>query len=244
MEAAGQKTYHVGEFDGPLDLLLFLVRKNEVNIYDIPVALITEQYLTYLKNSQRPGLDDMTEFYIMAATLLYIKSRMLLPIPDDGDDSWDDPRRELVEKLIEHQKFRQLGEMLSDTYEESEWTVERKKQERFLPFEEKDAWDKITIWDLLKSFNGIMKGLTPEAVFNLYEEISVNEKITLVYEFLEKQNSFLFLDLVTRPQSPMDVVCAFLAVLELVKGKRIAVFQNKLFGEIQIRGLIEEGEGE
>ena len=105
--------FHLGDFDGPLDLLLFLIRKSEVNIYDIPIASITEQYLSYLSFATSVDLDTMTEFYLMAATLLYIKSKMLLPVELNIDDELEDPRRELVEKLIEYQKFRKLSDLMA-----------------------------------------------------------------------------------------------------------------------------------
>lgn len=235
MESHEGHTFHVGNFEGPLDLLLFLIRKNEINIYDIPIALITEQYMDYLRSLTAPELDDLTEFYLMAATLLHIKSRMLLPIPEDRLEGWEDPRRELIEKLIEHQKFRRLGEKLELQFDDSEWSIERRKTERYLPFTEADHWDEITVWDLLKCFSGLMKGLTPQAVINLYEEITINEKMALINELLEVRSEFNFFEIITKPDSPLDVVCAFLAVLEMVKSRRVAVFQNRLFGDILIR---------
>ncbi len=237
--------FHVGGFEGPLDLLLFLIRKNEINIYDIPIALITEQYMEYLKTLSTPELDDLTEFYLMAATLLHIKSRMLLPVPDDQLEDWEDPRKELIDKLIEHQKYRQLSEQLEKTYDQAEWSIERRKQERYLPFSEADNWEEISVWDLLKCFSGIMKGLTPEAIINLYEEISINEKMALINEFLESKKQFNFFDIITKPDSPLDVVCAFLALLEMVKTKKVVVLQNKLFGDIliQARETVQGPEG-
>ncbi len=112
--ASEKQHFHLGDFEGPLDLLLFLIRKSEINIYDIPIASITEQYLSYLSYATRVDLDMMTEFYLMASTLLYIKSKMLLPIELDMEDEIDDPRRELVEKLIEYQKFKKLSELMAE----------------------------------------------------------------------------------------------------------------------------------
>jgi len=242
MESREGHQFHVGSFEGPLDLLLFLIKKNEINIYDIPIALITEQYMEYLKAINLPQLEDLTEFYLMAATLLYIKSRMLLPIQDDQLESWEDPRKELIEKLIEHQKYRLLSEVLEKKYDDTEWTIERRKKERYLPFTEAESWEEITVWDLLKSFSGLMKGLTPEAILNLYEEISINEKVALINEYLETRSEIKFLDIITKPNSPMDIICAFLAVLEMVKAKKIIVLQNKLFGDILIRIRTENSE--
>jgi len=118
---------------------------------------------------------------------------------------------------------------------ESEWIWERKKRQPVLPFDEKDDfWDQIEVWDLLQTFSKIMKGLSPERIIDLYEEVSVNEKVALVYELLENRGSFLFTDLVTRPESLLDVICAFLALLELVKTRQIVLEQSRLFGDIRV----------
>jgi len=243
MTAAPEKQqFKLDDFEGPLDLLLFLVRKNEVNIYDIPIAAITEQYLEFLRLATAVDLDEITEFYQLAATLLYIKSRTLLPA-QGGDDEEEDPRQELVEKLIEYQKFKRLAELMAEQETESEWIWERKKKHPVLPFDDQDEfWDKIEVWDLLQTFSKIMKGLSPERIIDLYEEVSVNEKVSLVYELLESRGSFLFTDLITRPESLLDVVCAFLALLELVKTRQIVLEQSRLFGDIRISAPSGEGD--
>jgi len=239
--APEKQKFKLDDFEGPLDLLLFLVRKNEVNIYDIPIAAITEQYLEVLKLSTSVDLDEITEFYQLAATLLYIKSRTLLPSLGADDDEGNDPRQELVEKLIEYQKFKRLAELMAEQETESEWIWERKKKHPALPFDEKDEfWDTIEVWDLLQTFSKIMKGLSPERIIDLYEEVSVNEKVALVYELLETKGPFLFTDLITRPDSLLDIVCAFLALLELVKGRQIVLEQSRLFGDIRITRRAEE----
>jgi segregation and condensation protein A len=226
--------FHLGDFDGPLDLLLFLIKKSEVNIYDIPIAAITEQYLAYLGLATRADLDKMTEFYLMASTLLYIKSRMLLPLELDLDDEIEDPRKELVEKLIEYQKFRKLSDLMADREGEVEWIIERTQSQRILPFADDGIWDQVNVWDLLQTFSSLLSTLSSERIIDLYEEVSVNEKITLVTELLEQKGEFLFTDLI-RKRTVLDIVCAFFAVLELVKERRIAVFQNRFFGDIRIK---------
>ena len=107
--APNKQHFHLGDFEGPLDLLLFLIKRSEINIYDIPIAQITEQYLQYIEYATRIDLENITEFYVMAATLLYIKSRMLLPVEFNMEDELEDPRRELVDRLIEYQKFKKLA---------------------------------------------------------------------------------------------------------------------------------------
>lgn len=235
--------FHLKDFEGPLDLLLFLIRKNEVNIYDIPISAITEQYLGYLQSDETTDLDDLTEFYAMAATLLYIKSRMLLPVEIDLDDELEDPRRELIEKLIEYQRYKKLSELMEKKELEVEWALERKKMQRPLPFtEEENLWEEIDVWDLLKTWSGMVTNLSSERVMDLYEEVSINEKVTLINELLEQREFCSFTDLVTRPHSIMDVVCAFLAILEAVKFRAISIYQHRLFGDIQIRRRQSSGE--
>lgn len=241
VETPPKHSFKLEDFEGPLDLLLFLVKKNEVNIYDIPVSDITEQYLEFLNLATQVDLENITEFYQMAATLLYIKSRTLLPLGDDEEEEWEDPRQELVDKLIEYQKFKRLAELLAEQELQAEWILDRQKKQPLLPFEEKDDfWEKIELWDLLQTFSKVMKGLSPERLINLYEEVSVNEKISLVYEFLEKKDQFLFSELIIHPDSMMDIVCAFLAILELVKSRKISLYQNRLFEDIQIRSREDE----
>ena len=233
----------LADFEGPLDLLLFLIRKSEVNIYDIPIAQITEQYLSFLDLATKVNLDDLTDFFLMAATLLLIKSRMLLPIEVSFDDELEDPRQELVDRLIEYQKYKKFSELMAVKEEESEWHIERNKKQAILPFPENDElWEKIDVWDLLSTFSTIISSLSTERIIDLYEEVSVNEKLSLIYELLETRGEFFFTDLIVKADSTMDIICAFLAILESVKSRRIIILQNKLFGDIKIKGRGEEGE--
>ncbi len=231
--------FHLGEFDGPLDLLLFLIRKSEVNIYDIPIASITEQYLSFLGFATKVDLDTMTEFYLMAATLLYIKSKMLLPVELSLDDEFEDPRKELVDKLIEYQRIRKLSDLMADREGEVEWIIERTRSQRILPFSDEGIWEQVNVWDLLQTFSSLLSNLSSERIIDLYEEVSVNEKITLISEILEEQEEFMFTDLVKK-RTLLEIVCSFWAVLELVKQRRIVVLQNRFFGDIRIRARRED----
>ncbi len=233
--------FKVENFEGPLDLLLFLINKNEVNIYDIPIADITEQYLEYLDYAISPDLDNLVEFYSMAANLIYIKSRMLLPVEvelDDGDI--EDPRTELVDKLIEYQKFKKLSELMEEKESETEWFFERKKIQTALPFGEEELWEKVDTWELLKTFSQLMADYKTEHILDLYEEVSVNEKITLMNEYLDNKGECMFTDLIVRKGNLLDVVCAFMAILEAVKFKMASIWQNRMFGDIKIKALEQE----
>ncbi|MDR0321068.1 MAG: segregation/condensation protein A [Treponema sp.] len=233
MEAKPDRSFKLSEFEGPLDLLLYMIRKNEINIYDIPIAQITKQYIEYLCSAETMDLEDLTAFHAMAATLLYIKSRTLLPVEID-EDYGEDPRAELVERLIEYQKFKKLSELMEEKERENEWVIERKRLQHNLPFTDNDMWEKVDIWDLLKTFSSLTINLPAERIIDLYEEVSVNEKTTLLFEFLENKGECRFTDLIVH-SGALDIVCAFLAVLEAAKMRMIILFQNQLFGDILIR---------
>lgn len=233
------RTFTLNDFDGPLDVLLFLIKKNEVNIYDIPIGQITEQFLEYLDFAVTPDLENLTDFYSMASDLLYIKSRMLLPVEISfGEEELEDPRQELVEKLIEYQKFKKLSALMEEKEDEADWSFERRKIQRLLPFEEENVWEKIDTWDLLQDMQKIFKSLvssySSEKILDLYEEISVNEKVTLMNELFDEKGECFFTDLITRKGNVLDVVCAFMAILEAVKFKVACIYQNKMFGDIKI----------
>ncbi|MBN2652724.1 MAG: segregation/condensation protein A [Spirochaetales bacterium] len=231
-------SFKVEKFEGPLDLLLFLIKKNEVSIYDIPIFEITEQFVQYVRDGKYINLENLTEFYIMTATLIYIKSQMLLPIEVNLDEEIDDPRQELVEKLIEYQKFKKLTDLMEEKEKESEWMLERSKKQRMLPFPDSDEqWEKLDVWELLQSFSHMMSSISYESVYSVYEEVSINEKITLMNELFEKQGDISFVDLLGKNPTIMDVICSFLAILDSVKYKRIEIYQNKFFGDIKIAKL-------
>ena len=238
-KASDGRNFSLDEFDGPLDVLLFLIKKNEVNIYDIPIGQITEQFLEYLDLAVTTDLENLTDFYSMASDLIYIKSRMLLPVEISfGEEELEDPRQELVEKLIEYQKFKKLSSLMEEKEDEADWSFERKKIQRVLPFEEDNLWEKLDTWDLLQDMQKIFKSLvssySSEKILDMYEEISVNEKITLMHEFLDERGECFFTDLITRKGNVLDVVCAFMAILEAVKFKVACIYQNRMFGDIKI----------
>jgi segregation and condensation protein A len=239
--AKGVRRFKLNDFEGPLDLLLYLIRKNEVNIYDIPIARITEQYLDYLRNAEAIDLEDLTEFHVMAAMLLLIKSRTLLPVEVEDDGELADPRQYLVERLIEYQKFKKLTDLMEEKEKDAEWALERRKLQHNLPFDEEDIWEKIDVWNLMRTFAELVRNISGEQIVDLYEEVSVNEKITLLSELLETKGECHFSELIVRSRSVMDIVCAFLAILESVKTRMIIILQNRMFGDILIKMRVEEG---
>ena len=131
-----------------------------------------------------------------------------------------------------------VKELMAEKEQEAEWVIERKKIQPALPFPEDDqTWTKIDVWDLLKTFSHLISSISADNVIDLHEEITVNEKISLIHELLDTRGEFYFTDLITRPQVAMDIICSFLAILDSVKSRIIGIFQNKLFGDIKIRRL-------
>ena len=237
VEKTVKNDFSLPQFEGPLALLLHLINKNEVNIYDIPISEITEQFLEYLDYVISPDLDNLVDFYAMAADLIYIKSRMLLPIGEDDmeQEEIEDPRAELVEKLIEYQKYKKLTSLMEEKEEETEWFFERKKMQVSLPFEDNELWERVNTWDLLKTFSSLISSYNKERILTFYEEVSVNEKITLMNEFLEEKGECMFTDLIVRRGNLLDIVCAFMALLEACKFKIASIWQNRMFGDIKIK---------
>ena len=229
------RSFKLDEFEGPLDLLLFLIRKNEINIYDIPIAKITGQFLDYLRDASTMDLEETSEFHAMAAMLLLIKSRTLLPVEMDDDGDILDPRQELVERLIEYQKFKKLSEEMEEKEKDAEWALERKKLQHNLPFNDENLWENTDIWSLMKTFSALIRKIPGERILDMYEEVTVNEKTALLTELLEDRGECYFTDLIIRSQSLMEIVCAIIAILEAVKTRMIVISQHVMFGDIKIK---------
>lgn len=240
-----RRSFRLKDFEGPLDLLLFLIKRNDMNIYDIHIASITAQFLECIRDEANNDLDELSEFYNLASTLLLIKSRMLLPEGSMDDEEFDDPRQGLIEKLIEYQKYKKLSGLMEQREMEVEWTLERASMQRSLPFPDDvddSNWTDLDAWDLLRTFSSLVQNFSSERIIDLYEEISINEKIALMNEFLSKRDRFSFTELITRPRSALDLACAFLALLDSVKNKTIRIRQHRLFGDILIFRYIREAQ--
>ena len=234
-KSADGKTFHTPIFEGPLDLLLFLIQKSELNIYDIPIGDITDQFLTYLASSSEVELGDLTQFYKMAADLIYIKSRMLLPVDLDFDEEYQDPRQELVERLLDYQKFRKYTELLTGTNTGGELYISRRSSAFRLPFGDEELFGEVALTDLLSTFTRLITRISPSKVFNVYEEVTVNEKITLMSEFFETLDYITLEQLIVDLESVAHIVCAFMAILDATKLGMIVLTQAESFGVILIR---------
>ena len=222
-------------FEGPLDLLLHLIKKNEVSITDIPIASITEQYLATLELMETLSLDVAGEFLVMAATLIHIKSRMLLPAGADEteEDEGNDPRDELVRRLLDYQRFKDAADQL----EQREMLSRDVFVRSAMPVEEAAAptFRELSVFELLNALRRVIDRL-PKDVFHHVEleKVTVREKMTLLLDKLRAQGRVLFEELFNEAKTRMDVVVMFLAMLELVKVRAVRIFQEQLTGPIII----------
>jgi segregation and condensation protein A len=222
-------------FEGPLDLLLFLIQKSKVNIYDIPIATITEQFLDYLHGDNNLDLNSISDFYKMAADLLYIKSRMLLPVDIDFDEEYEDPRQDLVERLLEYQKFRRYTDLLASGAGEGDLFIERKKSSFMVPFEDQELFEDVDVLKLLQTYTNLLNKITPTKIFNVYEEVTVNEKLALMNELFESCEVIHIEDIIIHLEQPLHIICSFMAILEACKFKMISIEQEIPFETIIIR---------
>lgn len=221
-------------FEGPLDLLLFLIQKSKINIYDIPISTITEQFLDYIHNCESIDLNNLSDFYKMAADLLYIKSRMLLPVDVEFDEEYEDPRQDLVERLLEYQKFRKYSDLLASGVGDGDLYIERKKSSFMIPFEDQELFEDVTVKNLLDTFSKIISKISPTKIFNVYEEVTVNEKLALMSELFETKDKITIEDIIIHPDKALHIICAFMAILEACKFKMISIEQDEPFGNIYI----------
>ncbi len=232
--------FHLAQYEGPLDLLLDLIRKQQINIYDIPIAQITAQYLEYMQQAVDLDIELSSEFVFMAATLIHIKSRLLLPRDPELErlSPEEDPRKELVERLIQHQQFKNAAEMLQQKrlMEEAVWS--HPQIQAFLSDGENREL-AVSIFDLVKTFQGVLERVKNRPIYELGKEsVSVPEMIDyLRYQFEKERRSEMLsvTRLFHQQRSRRAMICLFLAILELVKRNSVELVQEQLFGDIELR---------
>jgi len=220
-------------FNGPLDLLLYLIKKEEVDIYDIPIARITRQYLKYIELMSELDLEVAGEFILMAATLIHIKTRMLLP-RDENDPDEVDPRQELIEALLEYRKYKEASEVLRDKAQ-----IEDRKYVPPNPVQKVegrvDLEPVTTLYDLLCAFRDVMKERPAEAVHEVKSrDVTIEDRISHVLAILRSVEYSTFVELFADVPTKMVAVVTFIALLELVRSHRIKVYQSVPFSEVRI----------
>lgn len=221
-------------FEGPLDLLLYLIKKSEIDIYDIPISNITEQYLEYLELMSILDLDIAGEFLVMAATLIHIKSKMLLP-PDEMEvlpEEEEDPREELVRRLIEYKKFKEIANRLQDLEGQRKkmWT-----REIGFETEEGEKFFEASLFDLITALNRVLKDV-PKEVFQeiIKDEFTVEQKVHDLIHILVKSPVIDLIDIFKSSKNKIEIIATFLAILELIRLKEVVVVQEQNFGNIKV----------
>ena len=227
----------IENFEGPLDLLLHLIKKSEINIYDIPIHLIAQQYLTYIEAMEDLNLTVAGEFLVMAATLLQIKSKMLLPADETAVDEEDgpDPREELVRRLLEYKQFKDAARQL-DEHERLWREIYSREQGPALGLESDETLlDNVSLFDLVGVLQGILDRNPGKAFMEvLPDSLTVRERMNAILEMLEGQESVNFVDLFEPACHRLVVIVTFLALLELIRLRTARVFQAEHFGPILV----------
>ena len=248
-------SYKLENFEGPLDLLLHLIEKNKVSIYDIPIVLITQQYLDYVSRMEEENLDIVSEFLVMAATLIDIKSRMLLPVEESEEEDEEDPRAELVRRLLEYKTYKYMAMELEEREQDAmrhlfkEPTIPREVAKYEPPVDLDSLLDGLTLAKLQKIFDSVMKRKEDKidpvrSSFGTIkkEPVSLEQKIGSVMMYARAHRTFSFRQILEKQTGRLEVVVTFLAVLELMKMGKIALTQEALFDDMYIETLEPEGE--
>lgn len=226
-------------FEGPLDLLLHLIKENKVDIYDIPIAVITGQYLQYIKMMKELNLDVAGDFLVMAATLIHIKSRMLLPVDEEAStEEQEDPRLELIQRLLEYQAFKDASLGLRE--KEEEWmNIFHREPVKDVEAEAESAEPElylfdVNLFDLLGAFKKILDTAPPEIVRITREALTVKDKISHIMEMLENNDTVRFEDFFKEDRSRVQIVVTFVALLELIRLGLVRAYQENDFGNIWV----------
>jgi segregation and condensation protein A len=237
---------HLAQYDGPLDLLLDLIRKQEINIYDIPISSVVAQYLEFMERAVEMDMELSSEFVYMAATLIHIKSRLLLPRDPELEKIYpeEDPRKELVDRLLEHERFKNAAEMLQQKrlVEEAVWS--NPQIDQFLA-QDNDPGLAVSIFDLVKTFQTVLERVKTRPIYNIDKEnITVPGMIRYLESALRscKNETISATELFEQQDSRRAMICLFLAILELVKMQALAFTQGETFGDIALRKCRDFGE--
>ncbi|MBT3192020.1 MAG: segregation/condensation protein A [Verrucomicrobia bacterium] len=232
-------------FEGPLDLLLYLIKRDEVDIYDIPIERITAQYMEHLDVMRMLDLNIAGEFIVMAATLMMIKSRMLLPIEDQDEveEEEDDPRWDLVRQLVEYKKFKDIANQLQERefHQENVFDFGGKSAAVLEPDDPSLVMQDVSLFDLISAFNDVLKNAPPESIGEIAgEQYTVADKIDHVLKTIRRKGRIRFTEMFSKMASRHEVICTFLAMLELLRLRQVKAEQDNHFGEI----VITQSEGD
>lgn len=235
-------------FEGPLDLLLYLIKKEEIDIYNIPIERITTQYMEYLSLMRMLDLNIAGEFIVMAATLMMIKSRMLLPVEDrpELEEEEEDPRWDLVRQLIEYKKFKDAAIQLQERELRQENVFGLGGRSLALePDQPGVILQDVSLFDLISAFSEALKRARPEQIGEIYSDRwTVADKIDFILRLVAERGEVAFTALFAEGASRHEIICTFLGVLELIRLRQVTAVQKERFGEIMIEALLEPAPAE
>lgn len=229
------------KFEGPLDLLLHLIKQNEVDVYDIPIASIADQYIEYLDMMKELDLDVASEFLVMAATLMEIKSRMLLPTQPDEEEPEEDPRFELIEQILEYKKYKELSMNLGDLHERESEYFQRDFRED-VDVQVQEPLFEVSLFELLQAFQRVLEYASVDSFREVtLDEVSIEDMMQDLRAMLRERKNVLLEEIFkNRPRSKIILITTFLALLELIRLKEAVARQTRLFDEIRIFSLEKE----
>lgn len=221
-------------FEGPMDLLVHLIRKNELDIYDIPIAMVTDQYLAYIELMQSLNIDFAGDFLLMAATLTQIKSKMLLPVHEEEEES-EDPRLEIARPLAEYLQLKSAAEELAKRNILGEYTFIRPSARDEVPLNDDEELIRVGLFELIDVFQKVLANLSPDHRVDLTtDKITLKDRMSQIFDILEEKGSITLDELFEEASDKLDLIVTFLAILEMAKLSLIQIVQHSLSGIIRI----------
>jgi len=235
----------LNNFEGPIDLLLYFIRRDELDIYDIPIAKITKEFIDAVKEWERVQLHVAGDFIVMASTLMRIKAKLLLPRPELGDDGEIiDPRKELVQQLVEYKRFKDVAEMLKNLSDERDQKFCRQLEPIILTDEldsEKNIILDVTLYDLARFFKSVMDNMPVLSQFELHREpVRLEKQKEFIFRYIDGDGRLKFSTILDKLKTRMEIVVTFLAVLDLVREGICRLTQNKVFGDLELQKIGSE----
>ena len=235
----------LNNFEGPIDLLLYFIRRDELDIYDIPIAKITKEFIDAVEEWERVHLHVVGDFIVMASTLMRIKAKLLLPRPELGDDGEIiDPRKELVQQLVEYKRFKDAAEMLRNLSDERDQKFCRQLEPIILTDEldsEENIILDVTLYDLARFFKSVMDNMPVVSQFELHREpVRLEKQKEFIFKYFDGDGRLKFSTILNKLKTRMEIVVTFLAILELVREGICRLTQNKVFGDLELQKIGSE----
>ena len=228
---------NTNDFEGPLDLLLFFIQRDKLNIYDIPISEITHKFLDYISALNKINIEVGAEFIYMASLLMKIKSKMLLPI-DDSDEEIIDPRHDLVLQLIEYKKFKNISNHLSKVHDKYNKTYRTKVMEEYsdsIIANNEILIGEFNLYDIIKNYSYLIENLPDSKKYKIeHENFSISEQIKVIQNKFRNKDKITFSSIIKQANSKAYLVCTFIAILEMIKSNEIVIKQKNSFSEIYI----------